>query len=78
MYQTPSQQNKSTKVWYQWVEIEFNLGGLTNKSKKYRKLQLQLLFNLSLSLSLHTHLHWVILSVIICRTVVTEKGDVTR
>ena len=21
------------KVWYQWVEIEFNLGGLTNKSK---------------------------------------------
>ena len=52
MYQTPSQQNKSIKVWYQWVEIEFNLGGQTNKSKKYRKLQLQLLFNLSLSLSL--------------------------
>ena len=57
MYQTPSQQNKSIKVWYQWVEIEFNLGGLTNKSQKYRKLQLQHLFNLSLSLSLHTHLH---------------------
>ena len=33
MYQTSSQQNKSKKVWYRLVEIEFNLGGLTNKSK---------------------------------------------
>ena len=57
MYQTSSQQNKSKKVWYRLVEIEFNLGGLTNKSQKYRKLQLQLLFNLSLSLSLSLSIH---------------------